>query len=318
MPFRTAFPETGSICDSSARMLLLAPACAAATVSLASGSSCPQPCGMLTTPGHHRVGDLDRDHDRAGAPSVTCAGSPSASPSRCGVVGVHVQRCSGPCPPRAFGMLCIQELFERSWRRPTSTMPPLRLRASAARRRSTSATIGSGASSIRAARRAQHLRQPRLQRAQVDAVRAASSCVERQAVRVGAEAVAVGAGAQHEVEQALGPARGSERGHQLRPGRGPRRASAGPAASRRASSPATMSSSASTSASGPWPAAIAGQPQQHLPLGHRVRPELEQRRRVVGDVAHRELVEREVVVRALRAAGAAGRITSAWRVVSLR
>ena len=80
---------------------------------------------------------------------LTRAGSPSASPSRSASRGCtcSVQR-SGPLT--SSSRLCIQELFERSWRRPTSTSSSRSCsRASAARRRSTSATIGSGASSIR-------------------------------------------------------------------------------------------------------------------------------------------------------------------------
>ena len=89
--------------------------------------------------------------------------------------------------------MCIHELFERSWRRPISTIPPLRSRAIAARRRSTSATIGSGASSTLPDARAQHVGQARLERPEVDAVRVLLEHVEREAVRVGAEPVAVGA-----------------------------------------------------------------------------------------------------------------------------
>src|SRR5262249_16095672 len=44
--------------------------------------------------------------------------------------------------------LCIHELFDRRSRRPTSTIWPFRARVSESRRRATSPTTGSGASSI--------------------------------------------------------------------------------------------------------------------------------------------------------------------------
>ena len=52
-------------------------------------------------------------------------------------------------------------------------------------------------------------------RAEVDAVRAALQHGEREALRLGAEAVAVGADAQHEVEHTLGAAARLERLEQL-------------------------------------------------------------------------------------------------------
>ena len=74
-------------------------------------------------------------------------------------------------PRTRFGTLCIQELLERSWRRPISTMPPLRWRASAA-----SQPVDVGDDRLRrqldlAARGAQHLGDARLERPEVDAVR---------------------------------------------------------------------------------------------------------------------------------------------------
>ena len=142
-------------------------------------------------------------------------------------------------------------------------------------------------------------RAPRLERPEVDAVRAALEHVERQPVRVGAEAVAVGAGAQHEVEQPLGAAARLERRRAARSGRGPRRASPASPTSRWTSvgdRPGRRARRRRRSA--PWPADDARQAQEDLPLGRR-RSRLEHRRRVVGHVAHRELVEREVVVRLL-------------------
>ena len=57
------------------------------------------------------------------------------------------------------------------------------------------------------------------------------------------------------------------------------------------------------SASGPCPAAMPGQPQERVPLRHLGVVELEHRGRVVRDVAGRELVERQVVVRAVERRG---------------
>ena len=64
-------------------------------------------------------------------------------------------------------------------------------------------------------RRAQHLGDARLQRTEVDAVRIRLELRERQTVGIGAEAVAVRTGAQHEVEDALRTAARRERLHQL-------------------------------------------------------------------------------------------------------
>ena len=55
-------------------------------------------------------------------------------------------------------------------------------------------------------RRLQRLRETRLQRPEVDAVRVGEQLREGQPVRVGAEAVAVRAEAQHQVEPPLGAA----------------------------------------------------------------------------------------------------------------
>ena len=60
----------------------------------------------------------------------------------------------------------------------------------------------------------------------------------------------------------------------------------------------------------------AGEAQQRLPLGRRIGVGREHRRRVVGDVAHGETEQGDVVVGALQRRGT-GRMTSAWRVVSL-
>ena len=77
---------------------------------------------------------------------VTRARSPSASPSRAASSG-WMSSVQGSSPFISAGTLCIHELFERNSRR------PIRAIAGAGRdmpwrRRSRSATIGSGASSI--------------------------------------------------------------------------------------------------------------------------------------------------------------------------
>ena len=56
-----------------------------------------------------------------------------------------------------------------------------------------------------ARRRAQHVGQPGLERPHVDAVGVRQQHVEREPAGVGAEPVAVGPGAQHQVDEALGP-----------------------------------------------------------------------------------------------------------------
>ncbi len=137
----------------------------------------------------------------------TSASSPSASPSRAASSGwtCSVQR-SGPETSR--GRLCIHELLERSWRRPISTSASGSCsRPSASRSRGTSATIGSGASSIRP-----------------DGVRSTSgsrgasgprSIAVRRRLEVGEREV-VGPAAQQDVEQPLRAGARRDRGqHRL-------------------------------------------------------------------------------------------------------
>ena len=113
----------------------------------------------------------------------TRAGAPSARPSRAASSGCtwSVQR-SGP--ETSSSRLCIHELFERSWRRPTSTSPSASRapRQRGAQPRDVGDDRG-GRELDPAARRAQHLGQPRLQRAEVDAVRRGLEVGERQVVR---------------------------------------------------------------------------------------------------------------------------------------
>ena len=89
MPFRTAFPDSGSISVVSASTLLLTPAWSRATSSRTPGASWPQPCGIDTTPVADRVGHLDRRLDRAGLGREPRA-LPVDQAEPVGVGGVHV------------------------------------------------------------------------------------------------------------------------------------------------------------------------------------------------------------------------------------
>ena len=210
--------------------------------------------------GHDRVGDLDRrarPRPRATAPR---AGSPSASPSARGVVGMHVQRCSAACPSRAASRLCIQELFERSWRRPIEHEPPLRAarrarRAGAARRpRSAPARARPCPSACAAPRAARGS-----QRAEVDAVRRR---LERRAERRGR----TGPARSMQVEQPLGPAPRLERGEHLLGVAPVEPASAGGDLAAHASRGDERRRARRRRRPAPCPATIAGQAQQRLPL----------------------------------------------------
>ena len=186
-----------------------------------------------------------------------------------------------------------------------------------ARRRGTSATIGSGASSILPLGVRSTSGRRGSQRAEVDAVRRGLEPRERQPVGVGAEAVAVGAGAQHAVEHPLGPGARLERGEQLVRVAARRPAMPACATARCTSSPATKSSSASMSASAPWP----GGDRRSAAAGSPTRPAPRRRARTPAASSWRRCGPRAGRARgrsaSARAATAAGRITSAWRVVSL-
>ena len=178
--------------------------------------------------------------------------------------------------------------------------------------------IGSGASSTLPARRAQHARQARLQRAEIDAVRLRLEPSEREAVGIGAEAVAVGTGAQHEVEEALGalalrrapsragsrralrrwspdaarPCRPVRRRRSRRAPDGRRRRPAG----RRSFARRSMISQSCDLARRRGRRAVASSSRRCAPRAGRARGRSGRARAAIGD----------------------GRITSAWRVVSLR
>ena len=145
-------------------------------------------------------------------------------------------------------------------------------------------------------RRAQHLGDPRLERAEVDR-RAGSARASRLAVRA-RRSRPVGAGAQEEVERAVGAAAGRSSSARTSAGSRPASGDCGSATARWISASITKSSSASRSASAPWPVTIAVRRRSERHSGSRSGLGLHRRRRVVRDVAHGELVEREVVVRA--------------------
>ena len=108
-------------------------------------------------------------------------------------------------PLTSLGRLCIHELFERSWRRPISSSPSPSARGE---RLAQPRHVGQqqlGRQLDLAALGAQDLGDPRLQRPEVDPVRRVLERGERQPALARAEQVAVGAGAQLQVEQALGP-----------------------------------------------------------------------------------------------------------------
>ena len=289
MPFSTALPDSGSIRVSSASRLLFAPACSAATPSCMPGSSWPQPCGMLTTPGitasvTSTVTSIE----------PVLGGDPRGRRPRAraiGVVGMDVQRAAF-LAAHQVGTLCIQELLERSWRRPISTMPPLRWRASEAssrRRRPRSARARARSCRSRCA-------DPPACAARVGRGRcrgARLELAERQALGLGAEAVAVGPDASIKSSPARARAR-LERGHissALRPASG----EAGPFSSRSTSSAHEVVERLDVGI-GSLAGGDAGEAQERLPLGQAPRVRPQHRRRVVGHVADGELVEREVVV----------------------
>ena len=298
------------------------PACAAATRSV--------DAGLVVAPAVRDAHDAGHDRRRSPRPARsiaparerTRAGSPSARPRRA---------ASSGCTCTRAALLALHEHGE--------VVHPRVVRAQVrGGRSSTSVAVGR----LGRARRAGARRRRRSARAPARScplgVRStsgrrgssgprsmpcgfASSVVERQAVGVGAEAVAVRAGAQHAGRAAArGRARGAERGRAARRRRGP--ASGEPARrdlaldQRRAT---TKSSSASMSASGPWPAAIAGEPQQRSPT-RRLRRRVE--RRAPAASSSRRCAPRAGRARrrsaSARSGEGAGRITSAWRVVSLR
>ena len=243
---------------------------------------------------------------------VSRAGSPSVRPSRAGVVGMDVQRAAAPCPARAGRGCASTSCSERSWRRPdehdAAVGAPARARARSR------ADVGhdrlGGASSTLPLGVRSDLRQPRLERAEVDAVRRRLERGERRPARA-RRSVAVRPHAQHR-RRAAAPARRAARARRAAPsvsapaprGAGPRRPRA--------------RSKASTSASGPCPAATPASRSSVRHSSGCAGSSGSTARRVVRHVARGQLVEGDVVVRALQRRRRAAGSTSAWRVVSLR
>ena len=180
-------PTAGRPGCSSASTLLFTPACSAATRICAPAASWPQPCGMLDHAGHDRVGDLHRRLDRAGRASVTRGRAPSSSPSRSASSGCTCSGAALLAPHQRLevvhpGVVRAQlAAADQHHARPFG----------AAERRAQPRHVGHdrlGRQLDPARRRAQHLGQARLQRAEVDAVRARLEARERQPVGVVAEA----------------------------------------------------------------------------------------------------------------------------------
>ena len=190
IPFSTAFPDSGSTSDSSASTLLLTPAWAEATLIRTPAASWPQPCGIETTPGM--------------IPSVTSTGASSepvgrahrgppavAEPEPLRVVGVDVERAA---------LLALHErgqvVHPRVVRAQLAAADEQDAAVPLARERVAQAVdVGDdrlGRQLDLPGRRAQHLRQPRRERAEVDPVRVLLEHVEREPVRIRPEPVAVG------------------------------------------------------------------------------------------------------------------------------
>ena len=117
IPFKTLFPDNGSISFSSVKIFEFTPAREVATRVLVPGIECPQPCGKLTTP------VLTESVISSGASTlptrlVTRTFESPATPSRDASVGC-ICRVHRSLPLTKTSMLCIHELFERKCRRPT-------------------------------------------------------------------------------------------------------------------------------------------------------------------------------------------------------
>ena len=137
--------------------------------------------------GHDRVGHLDGHLDLAGARARRARarrrrGRGASASSGCSHA---VQRS---LPFTSGGRLCIQELFERSWRRPISTIPPSAGAPSAACRRGDVGDDRLGRELDLAARRAQRVGQARLSGPRSMPCGAASRSSSVQVVRAGCAA----------------------------------------------------------------------------------------------------------------------------------
>ena len=282
MPLSTALPETGV--DAAPRRRARwssTPAWARGDAEAATPStSWPQPCGMRDDAGHDRRRSprpAPRPRRRA---SARGARSPSLRPSRAASSGCtcSVQR-SGPS--RAAARLCIHELFERRWRRPTSTMPAVaRARPSAARSRG---DVGDDRLAARARPCPLGVRSTSGSRGCSGPRSMPCGRPSRRAQSVERRSRRVGAGAQHAGRAAARAGRGASVAEAARRRRGRASGECSSATSRPTSHATTKSSIAATSASGPWPgderrSAAAASPTRRHPVGSRS----SDRRRVVG------------------------------------
>ena len=228
MPFSTALPESGSTSASSARTLAFTPAWRAATPSRAPSASWPQPWGRLTTPVRMSLGDLD-GHGHLAHPR----GRPRRRRHRPGRRRSASYGCTCSVqrgrPFTSTSTLCIQELFERRSRRPTSTSGPSSAAAGPSRARSASSAVDVGDQGLVG---------------ELD--RGRSACAGSRA----AEARAARG-------RRRGDARGGRRGVSP-PGSAPKASPYGPVRSIRSSSrsgprrPVSASTSSSSSGSRPW------------------------------------------------------------------
>ena len=179
------------------------------------GASWPQPCGMLTTPGMMRVGDLDRHLEprrraSARAPARRRRGRGGAASSGCtsSVQRGCRARAARGCASTSCSSAGRAGRRARCWPSPDALEP--RAQPRRRRRRSPAARARSCPTACAAPRGCAAASGPRSMPCGL-----ASSARERQAVGRRAEAVAVRPGAQHEVEQALRAAARRQRGQEL-------------------------------------------------------------------------------------------------------
>src|SRR5205814_4977552 len=114
MPLSTAFPEMTSNNSSSASRLELTPAWLEAIDICTPGTSCPHPCGRLTTPGII-ASVTSTSATTAPTRDDTFAERPSARPTRVASSGL-TWSVHWALPFTSTLTLCIQELFDRRWR----------------------------------------------------------------------------------------------------------------------------------------------------------------------------------------------------------
>ena len=232
--------------------------------------------------GHDRIGHLDGHLDLAGA-RADAGKLPVAQPETLGVVGVDVRRAA---------LLALHERLQVVHPRvvraqlAAADQDHAAVAGSVERRPQARHILGDrlGRQLDLAAGGAQDLRDTRLERAEVDAVRRGLEVGQRQVV---------GAGAQRQVEQALGAAASVEHvGDGLRVDPGAARALLGDEAVDRVDVGV-----------GTLARDDRGQAQHRLPLVRHAGRLVQQRGRVVRHVAHGQLVEGDVVVGVLERGG---------------